>query len=145
MDQQPGQTLDGPGSGPGPETRCGFPGCFRPRVQRSGPGAGRPPKYCEDPAHNRGTAKRERERQDRIAAQAVAAAAAQELPTAAAAAAHSESVLGLVDRVGTEVAHLLDQLQRAAARIEELEKENARLTARLDSARAGEQAGEAGK
>ncbi|MEA2721316.1 MAG: hypothetical protein QOJ39_3180, partial [Candidatus Eremiobacteraeota bacterium] len=41
---------------------CGFPGCDRPVTPSAGDKAGRPPRYCDLPAHNAQTAFRERRR-----------------------------------------------------------------------------------
>src|SRR6266545_3952124 len=44
-------------------TTCRYPGCEQAPARASGQ-PGRPPEYCEDPAHNRVTAWRERRRLD---------------------------------------------------------------------------------
>lgn len=43
------------------ERLCRFPGCRRPAMA-SDAGTGRPPEYCDDPAHNRASAWRARQR-----------------------------------------------------------------------------------
>src|SRR5487761_1090903 len=59
---------------------CGFPGCERPATTRTTPG--RPPKYCENPAHTALTAFRARQadkRSETSAAGAVDHPAADDL------------------------------------------------------------------
>ncbi|EGD42649.1 hypothetical protein NBCG_03050 [Nocardioidaceae bacterium Broad-1] len=48
------------------EKLCRFPGCPLPAAV-SESGSGRPPEYCDDPAHNRAAAWRERKRLQRLA------------------------------------------------------------------------------
>ncbi|MGH3353433.1 MAG: hypothetical protein ACRDPS_22415 [Nocardioides sp.] len=48
------------------EKLCRFPGCPL-RAAASESGSGRPPEYCDDPAHNRAAAWRERKRLQRVA------------------------------------------------------------------------------
>lgn len=48
------------------EKLCRFPGCPLPAAA-SESGSGRPPEYCDDPAHNRAAAWRERKRLQRLA------------------------------------------------------------------------------
>ncbi|GGU34669.1 hypothetical protein [Nocardioides albus] len=47
------------------EKRCRFPGCPLPAAAPES-GSGRPPEYCDDPAHNRAAAWRERKRLQRL-------------------------------------------------------------------------------
>ncbi|MFI8515310.1 hypothetical protein ACIGHB_29700 [Streptomyces sp. NPDC085460] len=112
---------------PGPQ--CAFPGCTRPPAPKDPAQPGRPAKYCDDPAHHRVAAFREKERRERQAAAEATAAAVGRLESARTVTAEAgASVIELVRRLEDEIRRLLDEAARSAVRIEELEQEVARLT-----------------
>jgi colicin import membrane protein len=87
---------------------CRYPGCQRP-VMASEAGAGRPPEYCEDPAHNRASAWRARQRSSEDTARA-----AESRPVDSARQRASEitgQVAGMMEHLGQQLTALLEELR----------------------------------
>lgn len=93
---------------------CRFPGCQRPAAA-SQAGAGRPPEYCDDSAHNRSAAwhARRRLRPD----QSGHAAGVEQRPVDAARQRASElhgQVAGMIEHLGQQLQGLLEELRTVA-------------------------------
>jgi len=94
-------------SEPQTETRtCRFPGCQRPAAL--GDGTGRPPEYCDDPAHNRVTAWRARKLMQEGSRQP------ESRPVDAArqrASVITGQVTGMIEHLGQQMTVLLEELR----------------------------------
>ncbi|MBN1092123.1 hypothetical protein JKP75_05820 [Blastococcus sp. TML/M2B] len=93
---------------------CRFPGCQRPAAA-SRAGAGRPPEYCDDSAHNRTAAWHARRRLR--TEQAVHAAGTEQRPIDAARQRASElhgQVAGMIEHLNQQLKGLLEELRTVA-------------------------------
>jgi len=93
---------------------CRFPGCQRPAAA-SHAGAGRPPEYCDDDAHNRTSAWHARRRLR--TEQSGHAAEAEQRPVDAARQRASElhgQVAGMIEHLGQQMQGLLEELRTVA-------------------------------
>ncbi len=87
---------------------CRFPGCQRPAMASDG-GTGRPPEYCGDPAHNRASAWRARQRTGEDTARV-----AETRPVDSARQRASEitgQVSGMIEHLGQQLTALVEELR----------------------------------
>ncbi len=107
---------------------CRFPGCQRPAMAGEA-GTGRPPEYCDDPAHTRASAWRARQRPNEEAARAV-----ESRPVDSARQRASEitgQVSGMIEHLGQQLSALVEELrtvgdpEAAEAQIESVASEAA--------------------
>lgn len=110
------------------ERTCRFPRCRRPAMAPEA-GTGRPPEYCDDPAHNRASAWRARQRTDDDTARA-----AETRPVDSARQRASEitgQVSGMIEHLGAQLSVLVEELRTvgdpgaAEAQIESVSSEAA--------------------
>jgi colicin import membrane protein len=90
------------------ERTCRFPGCQRPAAAAAA-GTGRPPQYCDNPAHNRASAWRARQELS-----AGADGSAEKRPVDSARQRASEitgQVAGMMEHLGQQLAALVEELR----------------------------------
>jgi colicin import membrane protein len=93
---------------------CRFPGCLRPAAAAQA-GAGRPPEYCDDSAHNRTAAWHARRRLR--AEQSGHTAGVEQRPVDAARQRASElhgQVAGMMEHLGQQLQRLVEELRTVA-------------------------------
>ncbi len=110
------------------ERTCRYPGCRRPAMA-SEAGAGRPPEYCDDPAHNRASAWRARQR---LSEDTTRAAETRPVDSARQRAGEiTAQVTGMMEHLGQQLTVLLQELhtvgdpEAAEAQIEAVASEAA--------------------
>jgi colicin import membrane protein len=110
------------------ERICRYPGCRRPAMAGEA-GTGRPPEYCDDPAHNKASAWRARQRPND---DAVRGAEARPVDSARQRASEiSGQVSGMIEHLGQQLAALVEELrtvgdpEAAEAQIESVASEAA--------------------